>query len=111
MHPLIDADRYPLQSGYVGTRVTVCFNYDASRTFKGVCIRDDKESVQASDGTVIKAGTQLFLLEDGRVVDAVECMWSPVGPGRYDKAPGARVMASMYELTDTMLEFIEKGQA
>ena len=58
----ITADTFPKQ-GHVGSYVTVCFHYDASREFRGKIMRDDIE-----DPFVM-----VIQLEDGRVVLGSEC--------------------------------------
>lgn len=62
----IDADKYPKQGTFLGRRVLVCFNYDTSRTFLGVVIRDDAE----------KPGLMIISLDNGRVVLSTECQYS-----------------------------------
>jgi hypothetical protein len=67
VHANITADKFPKQGSYVGRRVKVCFNYDASRRFPGVCIRDDIEEPFLT----------IFSLDDGRAVLATECQYQP----------------------------------
>jgi len=66
--PYLDADTYPEQGAYIGRRVTVCYDYDTSRTVEGVVIRDDKT----------KPGLMIIHTDDGRALLATECMWSPI---------------------------------
>jgi len=61
-------DRFPKQGKYKGRRVRVCFNYDASLEIMGTVIRDDAE----------EPGHLIIQLDDGRVVLATECMYSPL---------------------------------
>ena len=69
----IGIDKFPKQAekscfGGVGTRISVCFNYDTSKTLKGVTVRDDREEPFR---TIIR-------LEDGRYVLATECQYSAI---------------------------------
>ena len=66
VHANIGAEKFPKQGEYIGQkRVLVCFNYDSSRTFPGVCIRDDIEEPFVT----------IFHLDDGRAVLATECQY------------------------------------
>lgn len=67
-HPNIAADKYPKQGAYLNKRVKVCFNYDTSEQFLGVIIRDDEE----------EPGHLIIKLDNGRVLLATECQYSPV---------------------------------
>ncbi len=60
------------QQGDVGNKAQVCFHFDTRRTLEGRIVRDDLEEPYKT----------LIELEDGRVVDTVECQYSPI----YDKA-------------------------
>lgn len=66
--PHIDADTYPEQGAYKGTRVKVCYNYDTSRTVEGTVIRDDKT----------EPGLMIIRTDDDRAILATECQWSPL---------------------------------
>jgi hypothetical protein len=61
----IDADKYPKQGTFVGKRVRVCFNYDTSRQFPGVILRDDAE----------EPGLMIISLDNGRAVLSTECQY------------------------------------
>ena len=63
----ISFTEYPKQGSYVGKRVSVCYHYNPDERHEGVCIRDD----------ATEPFRTLFQLDNGRVLDAVECMWSP----------------------------------
>lgn len=65
-HVNITKDKYPAQGTSVGKEVKVCFHYDTSEWFRGVCIRDDIEEPYV---TVIQ------LVEDGSVILANECQY------------------------------------
>ena len=74
----ISADRWPTQGCYLGARVEVCFHYDTSRRFRGIVLRDDAE----------EPGRMVIQLDNGRVVLATECQFSPfVEPATTD-SPG-----------------------
>ena len=70
-HVNIDIDKFPKQpepGGFlpIGTRVLVCFHYDASKTIGGTVVRNDTE----------EPGVMIFRLDDDRYVLATECMYS-----------------------------------
>lgn len=67
VHANIAADRFPKQGSFLGKRVLVCFNYDTTREFPGVCLRDDNEEPFRT----------VFSLDDGRIVLATECQYQP----------------------------------
>lgn len=69
----IDFDSFPQQGAYKGTRVRVCFHYDASRTIEGTVLRDDTE----------EPGRMIIQLDDGRVVLSTECQWQPLKASRH----------------------------
>lgn len=62
----ISYDNFPKQGSYVGRPVSVCFNYDTSKTILGKIVRDDAEA----------PGLLIIQLDDGRFVLATECMYS-----------------------------------
>lgn len=62
----VNADKYPKQGAFLGKRVKVCFNYDTSRQFPGVVIRDD----------MTEPGLCIISLDDGRALLATECQYS-----------------------------------
>lgn len=62
----ISHNQFPRQSGYIGGRTRVCFNYDTSNVVDGTIVRDD---CQAPGETIIK-------LDDGRYVRATECQYT-----------------------------------
>lgn len=67
-------DRFPKQSSFLGKRVVVCFDYDASRSIGGNVLRADEE----------EPGLMLIHLDDGRVVRSVECQYSFPGTSSAD---------------------------
>jgi len=68
----VSADEWPEQGDRLGCRALVCFNYDTSRTFPGVVVRDDMAEPYQ---TIIR-------LDDGRHVLGVECQWTEDEPPR-----------------------------
>ncbi len=66
-HPNINHEKFPEQGKQRGKRVRVMFYFTEPYCY-GVCIRDDKEEPFRT----------IFQLDDGRVVDAVECQWAPL---------------------------------
>lgn len=66
--PHIDADTYPKQGRYLGTRVRVCYNYDTSRMFEGLVIRDD----------ATEPGLMIIHTDDGRALLSTECQYQPI---------------------------------
>ena len=64
-------DQFPKQSDWVGRKCDVCFNYDTSRTLTGTIVRDD----------VTEPWQTIILLDDGRLVLATECHYSPLAHG------------------------------
>jgi len=62
----INFDSYPEQGTWVGKRVSVCYEYDASRKHSGVIVRDDET---APFQTIIQ-------LDNGRFLLTTECMYS-----------------------------------
>lgn len=68
VHASITAEQFPKQGSLVGKRVQVCFHFDSSRAFEGVCLRDDIEEPNRS----------VFHLDDGRVVLDTECQYQPI---------------------------------
>ena len=61
------ATGYPKQGQFLGKRMQVVFNYDTSKIFGGLCIRDDSE----------EPCLVIIQLDDGRVVLANECQYRP----------------------------------
>lgn len=61
-------DRMPKQGPHLGHRARVCFNYDVANCLMGTVVRDDYE----------KPWVTVISLDDGRVVLASECQYSPV---------------------------------
>lgn len=59
------ANNFPKQGVWLGKRVVVCFNYDTSRQFPGVVVRDDAE----------EPGRMIIGLDDGRYVLSTECQY------------------------------------
>ena len=90
----VGADRFPRQSEYVGQPVRVCFDYDTSREFAGLVLRDDRDAPHE----------MLILLHDGRVVRDVECQWSPWGglvpAGMKRLVPFMKVLAALREVSE-----------
>jgi hypothetical protein len=66
VHVNIGFDKFPAQGQWRGCRTRVCFNYE-SRWLMGTVIRDDRED----------PGLTIIQLDDGRVVLATECQYSP----------------------------------
>ena len=68
-HQNITHDKFPKQGDWpkVGSRVTVCYHFDASKSHHGTCVRNDEE----------EPGELIFALDNGRYVRAGECMWQP----------------------------------
>lgn len=66
VHKNIGFDKFPEQGAYLGRSVTVCFNYDTSKTIPGTIIRDDRE----------EPGVGIIRLEDNRYVLMTECQYS-----------------------------------
>lgn len=64
----IAIDKFPPQGKYLGKPVEVCFNYDTTKSIKGVCVRDDTEL----------PGLMIIKLEDNRYVLSTECQWRPL---------------------------------
>lgn len=64
----IGAERWPQQGAYWGNQVRVCFDYDMTRTFLGLVVRDDAE----------EPGRMIIKLEDGRHLLSTECQWQPI---------------------------------
>lgn len=61
----VGADKFPTQGHNLGRRCMVVFNYDLTRRFPGVIVRDD---ITAPHLTIIG-------LDDGRYVLATECQY------------------------------------
>jgi len=57
----------PEQGSYKGRRTNVCFHYDTSKQLEGIIVRDD----------MAEPYTTLIHLDDGRVLNDVECQYSP----------------------------------
>jgi hypothetical protein len=64
------AGRFPRQSEQVGFRTDVSFHYDTSRRVGGTVVRDDVEDPWR---TIIQ-------LDDGPLVLATECQYTPPRP-------------------------------
>lgn len=62
-------DKWPKQSEELGRETNVTFNYDTTRSQKGVIVRDDAEEPFM---TIIKFGNDKFVL-------ATECQYSYPG--------------------------------
>lgn len=68
VHKNIGYDQFPKQGSFLGFRAIVHFNYDLSKDgIMGTIVRDDAED----------PGRTVILLDDGRVVLATECHFSP----------------------------------
>lgn len=63
----VSADTFPRQSEFnpPGTKCSVCFNYDTSRTFPGVIVRNDIEQPFVG----------IIRLNDGRHIRMEECQY------------------------------------
>lgn len=74
---------WPKQGALLHRRARVCFHYDGSREVTGTIVRSDAEAPYRT----------IIALDDGRVVLASECMYSPfsqpplVGAVREDVDP------------------------
>lgn len=66
-HPNVGYDKFPQQGKNLGKLVRIIFNHHSDKALNGICIRDDLESPMDT----------IFMLEDGRVINASECQWSP----------------------------------
>jgi hypothetical protein len=64
--PNVGFDQWPRQGEWLGHRARVCFHYE-SREVMGTIVRDDQEEPFRT----------IISLDDGRVVLATECMFSP----------------------------------
>ena len=42
VHSNVGIEKFPKQGRYLYTKVSVCFNYDASKRIDGIIIRDDQ---------------------------------------------------------------------
>jgi hypothetical protein len=62
----VGAEQFPRQGQFLGKRISVCFNYDTTRQFGAVCVRDDME----------EPGRVIFKLDDGRYVLSTECQFT-----------------------------------
>jgi hypothetical protein len=69
VHKNISHDRFPRQASWLGKRVTVCFNYDSTKTIGGRFVRDDAEEPHCS----------IIALDDGRYMLTTECIYSLPG--------------------------------
>jgi hypothetical protein len=67
-------DKFPKQGKYLHVRARVHFHYDTSKSYYGTIIRDDAESPDPESNS---PGMTLIHLDDGRVVSATECQYSP----------------------------------
>ena len=68
VHENISHDKMPEQGSFLGKRVRVTFNYDASRSIGGRVVRDDRE----------EPGLTIIALDDERVILATECQYTLV---------------------------------
>ena len=59
-------DCFPKQGSFLMRQVEVCFDYDTSKTLKGIVVRDDAE----------EPGRMIIKLENGRYVLSTECQYS-----------------------------------
>lgn len=71
--------RYPKQGDFLGRGCTVVFDYDTTTPLRGTVIRDDEEHPYRC----------IIRLNDGRVVLATECQYSPDPKGRKLSEHGA----------------------
>ena len=65
--PNVGFDQFPKQGAFHGKRARVVFRYDTSREVMGTIVRDDYEEPWLT----------IIALDDGRVVLATECQFSP----------------------------------
>jgi len=61
----ISFERFPKQGSFLLREVLVCFDYDTSRTLKGLVVREDAE----------EPGRMIIKLENGRYVLSTECQY------------------------------------
>jgi hypothetical protein len=66
--PNVSFDTWPRQGPFLGKRARVCFNYEA-REILGTIVRDDAQEPWVT----------IISLDNGHVVLATECQYSPVG--------------------------------
>lgn len=62
----ISHDKFPKQGDYLNKEVVVCYNYDASHSQEGICVRDDAEEPWLT----------IFKVND-RYILATECQFHP----------------------------------
>jgi hypothetical protein len=62
----IKHDEFPEQGKSLGRRVSTCYHYDFGNRIGGKIVRDDMESPYET----------LILLDNGRIIRAVECHYS-----------------------------------
>lgn len=95
--------QYPEQTKNVGRKVNVIFNYDINNSLIGTVIRDDAED----------SYTTLFKLEDGRIINALECQYSIImdEPVKYTELPDTRDMNPKldFNIGDKCFLSYEKG--
>lgn len=66
-HPNINYDKFPKQGSWLSQHVNVCFNYDTSKIWNGIIVRDDREEPFL---TIIK-------LDNGNYIMSTECQFQP----------------------------------
>jgi hypothetical protein len=66
VHPKIGFLRFPAQGPWLGKRVRVLFDYDATMMIEGTIVRDDAEEPSRT----------IIHLDDGRFVLTTECQHS-----------------------------------
>jgi len=64
-HPAISKSRWPRQSTYLYSKVSVCFHYDTTDLIPGTVVRDDIE----------EPFKMIIKLDDGRYVLSTECQY------------------------------------
>lgn len=66
----INAENYPAQGNLIGKLQAICYEYDTSKTFIALCVRDDKDSPYR---TIFKVDN---VAEGTRFVLSTECMYT-----------------------------------
>ena len=89
-------EKYKYHEFKVGSRVMVCYHYDASKYHYGTIVRDDLEE---SFETIIK-------LDNGRYLRAVECQYSYIDEEVSDDMCECRKLKDYRSLFNTSCGYI-----
>lgn len=65
--------QFPVQGNFRGKKMKICFNYDTSKKYDAICIRDDAEE----PGKMLFSFTHPMTGKTEYVL-STECMYSPV---------------------------------